>query len=182
MNTGSDTWTYSVADGAFDFLAAGETLTLTYTALVDNNYKPNEAVTPVTFTITITGTNDVPVITSPQQNVNFVSAGTDTKGGELIPNTATIGKLTFTDPDLTDTHTVAVKMTSALLDGQSFAATVGPVVINELAAALTAKITTADDSTGTAPERSNGRLRTFRFTWRTSFLMASRWSSPMPSL
>ena len=149
MNTGSDTWTYSVADGAFDFLAAGETLTLTYEALVDNNYKPNEAVTPVYFTITITGTNDVPVITSPQQNVNFVSAGTDTKGGELIPNTATIGKLTFTDPDLTDTHTVAVKMTSALLDGQSFATTVGPVVINELAAALTAKITAADDSTGT---------------------------------
>ena len=29
-NTGSATWTYSVPDGAFDFLAAGETLTLTY--------------------------------------------------------------------------------------------------------------------------------------------------------
>ncbi len=40
-------------------------------------------------------------------------------------------------------------MTSALLDGQSFATTVGPIVIDELAAALTAKITTADDSTGT---------------------------------
>ena len=40
-------------------------------------------------------------------------------------------------------------MTSALLDGQSFATTVGPVVIDELAAALTAKITTADDATGT---------------------------------
>ena len=149
MNTGSDTWTYSVADGAFDFLAAGETLTLTYEALVNNNYAPNDAVTPVYFTITITGTNDAPVITSPQQNIKFVSAGTDTKGGELIPNTATAGKLTFTDPDLTDTHTVAVQMTSALLNGQSFAATVGPSVINELAAALTAKITAADDSTGT---------------------------------
>ena len=40
-------------------------------------------------------------------------------------------------------------MTSALLDGQSFATTVGSVVIDELAAALTAKITTADDATGT---------------------------------
>ena len=41
-------------------------------------------------------------------------------------------------------------MTSALLDGQSFATTVGPVVIDELAAALTAKITaTADNTTGT---------------------------------
>ena len=104
---------------------------------------------PYRFTITITGTNDVPVITSPQQNVSFVSAGTDTKGGDLIPNTATAGTLVFTDPDLTDTHTVAVKMTSALLDGQPLATTVGPIVINELAAALTASITTADDSTGT---------------------------------
>jgi fibronectin-binding autotransporter adhesin len=146
---GSATWTYGVPDGAFDFLAKGETLTLTYDAFVDNNYRPSDLVTELKFTITITGTNDVPVITSPQPNINFVSAGTDTKGGELIPNTATAGKLTFTDPDLTDTHTVAVKMTSALLDGQSFATTVGPVVIDELAAALTAKITTADDTTGT---------------------------------
>ena len=148
-NKGTANWTYQVPDHAFDFLAAGETLTLTYNVTVDNNYAPNDLTGSKTFTITITGTNDAPVITSPQQNVSFFSAGTDTKGGELIPNTATIGKLTFTDPDLTDTHTVAVKMTSALLDGQSFATTVGPVVINELAAALTAKITAADDSTGT---------------------------------
>ncbi len=40
-NTGEATWTYSIADGAFDFLAAGETLTLTYLARVDNNYAPN---------------------------------------------------------------------------------------------------------------------------------------------
>ena len=38
-NNGSATWTYSVPDNAFDFLAAGETLTLTYTAKVDNNYR-----------------------------------------------------------------------------------------------------------------------------------------------
>ncbi len=43
-NNGSATWTYSVADSAFDFLAAGETLTLTYVARVDNNFAPNDAV------------------------------------------------------------------------------------------------------------------------------------------
>ncbi len=145
---GSANWNYSVADKAFDFLAAGETLTLTYTATVDNNYQPFDQTGSQTITITITGTNDVPVITSPQQNVSFAASGTDTKGGDLIPNTATHGTLVFTDPDLTDTHTVAVNMTSALLDGQPLSATAGQIVINELAAAVTASIAKGDDSTG----------------------------------
>ena len=148
-NKGTATWTYQAPDGAFDFLAAGEKLTLTFNAIVDNNFAPNDQTGSKTFTITITGTNDAPVITSAQQNVSFSAAGTDTKGGDLIPDTATSGKLAFTDPDLTDTHTVAVKMTSALLDGQPFAATVGQAVIDDLSAALTAKITEQDDSTGT---------------------------------
>jgi hypothetical protein len=147
-NNGTATWTYQVPDGALDFLGAGEKLTLTFNAIVDNNFAPNDQTGSQTFTITITGTNDAPVITSSQQNINFAAAGTDTKGGDLIPNTATTGTLAFKDVDLTDTHTVAVKMTSALLDGQSFAATVGPLVINELAAAVTANIPTGDDSTG----------------------------------
>ena len=103
---GTATWTYSIRDKDFDFLAAGETLTLTYMAEVDSNYAGGNLATLVPFTITITGTNDAPVITSPHQNVNFVSAGTDTKGGELIRHRDR-GKLAFTDPDLTDTHTVA---------------------------------------------------------------------------
>ena len=57
-------WTYKVPDGAFDFLAAGEKLTLTYNATVDNNYLPADQTGSGQFTITITGTNDVPVITS----------------------------------------------------------------------------------------------------------------------
>jgi FecR protein len=140
IGSGTANWTYNVADKAFDFLAAGETLTLTYTATVDNNYQPLDQTGTQTITITITGTNDAPMITSPQQNVSFVSAGTDTKGGELIPNTATQGTLNFADADLTDTHTVAVKMASALLNGQPLSNTVGQSVINELAAAVTASI------------------------------------------
>src|SRR6202022_1637491 len=70
-NNGSATWTYSVADGAFDFLAAGETLTLTYMARVDNNFAPNDEATLKSFTITITGTNDVPVITTGPESVAY---------------------------------------------------------------------------------------------------------------
>jgi VCBS repeat-containing protein len=149
IGSGTANWTYNVADKAFDFLAAGETLTLTYTATVDNNYQPLDQTGTQTITITVTGTNDAPVITSPQQNVSFAPAGTDTKGGDLIPNTATQGTLNFTDADLTDTHTVAVKMASALLNGQSFAATVGQAVIDELSTAVTASLSSngAHDST-----------------------------------
>ena len=59
-NIGTATWTYNIADGAFDFLAAGETLTLTYLARVDNNFAPNNETAFVPFTIVITGTNDKP--------------------------------------------------------------------------------------------------------------------------
>ena len=38
-NNGSATWTYSFPDKAFDFLGAGETLTLTYTALVEQQFR-----------------------------------------------------------------------------------------------------------------------------------------------
>ena len=116
QNIGTATWTYSVADGAFDFLAAGETLTLTYMAQVDNNFAPNIEIAVKTFTITITGTNDMPVITSGAQHIGFVG-GKSTPGGPLTTGDATSGSLSFTDVDLTDTHTVTTKLTSALLAG-----------------------------------------------------------------
>jgi hypothetical protein len=45
-NNGLVTWTYNLADGAFDFLGAGETLTLTYQIAVNNNYAPNPETAP----------------------------------------------------------------------------------------------------------------------------------------
>jgi len=56
-NNGSATWTYSAADTAFNFLTAGETLTLTYNAVVNNNYLPLDQVASVPLTITINGTS-----------------------------------------------------------------------------------------------------------------------------
>lgn len=54
-NNGSAAWTYSVPDKAFDFLAAGETLTLTYLVTVNNNFAPNPEAASVPITITVTG-------------------------------------------------------------------------------------------------------------------------------
>jgi autotransporter-associated beta strand protein len=163
-NTGFATWTYSVADGAFDFLAAGEKLTLTYTARVDNNYLPNDEFSTQTFTITITGTNDAPVITTGPQAISFIG-GTTTSGGPLTTADQTSGTLAFTDVDLTDTHTVSASLTSAVLSGSSVltgslaafeAAFPTPAAAFE--AALTASIASGNDSTGTGAGTINWKL------------------------
>jgi fibronectin-binding autotransporter adhesin len=134
-NNGSASWSYTVPDGSFDFLAAGETLQLTYTLTVDNNYAPHDESTPLQFTITITGTNDVPVIHTGAQTINF-AGGKGTVGGDLAPTSETsgvnvnhptalsyseTGTLAFTDPDLTDTHTIVAPGPTGDLTGASLA-------------------------------------------------------------
>jgi len=143
-NIGSVTWTYSMVDSAFDFIAAGETLTLTYIAQVDNNFALNNETAFKSFTITITrGTNDVPDFTTGPQTVAF-SGGTSTPGGDLTPVGPTSGTLSFTDVDLTDTHTVSAQLTGAVLSG-SGAIPPGPLATFQTALAASL----ATDSTGT---------------------------------
>jgi VCBS repeat-containing protein len=142
-NSGSASLTYSVPDSAFDFLAAGETLTLTYIVRVDNNFAPNNEYTEVPVTITITGTNDSPVITTSAQTIAF-SGGTSVSGGDLISDDATSGSLAFTDVDLTDTHTVSAKLTGAVLENGG---TIPPAPLALFEQAFSASL--AGDSTGT---------------------------------
>ncbi|QHO73702.1 hypothetical protein ACH79_14630 [Bradyrhizobium sp. CCBAU 051011] len=105
-NYGTATWTYNVADGAFDFLAAGETLKLTYLARVDTNYAPANETTFVPFTIVVTGTNDKPTISA--------------TGGEITERIGTgnttidvvSGTVTFGDVDLTDRPVVSVEIST----------------------------------------------------------------------
>ncbi|WP_108512242.1 VCBS domain-containing protein [Bradyrhizobium algeriense] len=105
-NTGQATWTYNIADGAFDFLASGETLTLTYMARVDNNYAPSNETTFVPFTIVITGTNDKPTLSA--------TGGTITERigtGNTAVDTVT-GTVTFADADLTDRPVVSAAIST----------------------------------------------------------------------
>jgi VCBS repeat-containing protein len=140
-NNGSATWTYSVPDNAFDFLAAGETLTLNYRVRVDNNFADLNETAFINITITVTGTNDRPVITSSVPTITF-EGGTSVPGGPLTSDVPTSGTLTFKDVDLTDTHTVSVKLTSASLPG----GTVPPGPLAAFANAMSVAIDT--DSTG----------------------------------
>ncbi|MBR1237406.1 VCBS domain-containing protein [Bradyrhizobium sp. AUGA SZCCT0182] len=133
-NRGTATWTYSVPDGAFDFLAAGETLTLTYLARVDNNFAANNEITFKTFTITISGTNDAPTVAT--------SGGTvierDGTGNTTIDTIS--GTVTFTDTDLTDRPVVTAAISTTepfrYLDaqGHNVTATLTPAQLAAIAA------------------------------------------------
>ncbi|WP_156948629.1 VCBS domain-containing protein [Bradyrhizobium sp. WSM1417] len=142
-NNGSAVWTYTIPDHVFDFLAAGETLTLTYKVRVNNNFSVNPEASTIDITITITGTNDKPVITTSVPVIIF-EGGTSVPGGPLTSEVPTSGTLTFKDVDLTDTHTVAVKLTSATLpDG-----TVPPGPLAAFQSAMSVAIAAGADSTG----------------------------------
>ena len=52
-------WSFSVADSALDSLQAGQTLTQSYAVTVDDGHGGTAS---QTVKITITGTNDVPVV------------------------------------------------------------------------------------------------------------------------
>ncbi|WP_291852221.1 VCBS domain-containing protein [Bradyrhizobium sp.] len=106
-NVGTATWTYSVPDGAFDFLAVGETLVLTYLARVDNNFAPNNETTFIPLTITITGTNDKPTISA---TGGQITEQIDSTGNPDI-HTVT-GTVVFTDPDLTDRPVVSAAIST----------------------------------------------------------------------
>jgi VCBS repeat-containing protein len=87
------TWNYSVAPSAIEYLAAGQTKVETFTfSLLDGN----GGSVPRTVSVTLTGTNDLPVVQATDVT------GEVTEGGNLT-DSGTIG---FTDVDLTDVHTL----------------------------------------------------------------------------
>ncbi|WP_247470517.1 FecR domain-containing protein, partial [Bradyrhizobium sp. 45] len=142
-NNGSAVWTYTIPDHVFDFLAAGETLTLTYKVRVNNNFSVNPETSTIDITITITGTNDKPVITTSVPTIIF-EGGTSVPGGPLTSDVPTSGTLSFDDVDLTDKHTVSVALSSATLpDG-----TVPPGPLAAFQSAMSVAIAAGADSTG----------------------------------
>jgi VCBS repeat-containing protein len=113
---GSVTLSFSAASTAFDYLADGESLTITYTVEIDDGETERNTATQ-TFVVTITGTNDDPVISL---------EGTDSSSATLTDTAApddlsATGTLTVTDVDLSDTVTVSV------VDEDADIATTGPL-------------------------------------------------------
>ena len=142
-NNGSATITYSLPDNAFDFLAAGESVTLTYLVDVHNNFAANDEVSHLSFTITIDGTNDVPMLAATSAAVAEHSGATDHAGGTI----------TFTDVDLTDRPVVSTAFSSFnYKDAHGSDIALTPALQAEIAAveaALTLNPSLANANTGT---------------------------------
>ncbi len=105
-NNGSAVWTYTIPDNVFDFLAAGETLTLTYMVRVDTNFAVNPESKFIPITITVTGTNDKPTVATAGGTV-IEKVGTGNEALDTIT-----GTVTFTDVDLTDRPIVSAALSS----------------------------------------------------------------------
>ena len=103
-NIGEITWNYSVVPGLVDYLAEGETKIETFEVTVVDI---NGATDTETVTITLTGSNDAPVITSGAA----AAAGTVTEAGKedagaIVPGTPDAGgQLTSADGDTGATAT-----------------------------------------------------------------------------
>src|SRR5262245_33698519 len=126
--TGPTVATFSAPDNTRAFLAAGETLTITYDVTVTDNTGAS-LTQPVT--ITITGSNDAPVLAADASGPHTTIQGFQTSG-----------TLTFTDVDLSDHHTVSASVASTTWSG---GVTPPSGIDAVLAGAL---LTTTADSTG----------------------------------
>ncbi|MBR1232864.1 VCBS domain-containing protein [Bradyrhizobium sp. AUGA SZCCT0182] len=95
---GQLTWTYTVADSAVEYLAAGQTKVESFTITLNDQHG---GLITKQIDVTITGTNDIPVITV----LDLIGAVTEqvTPAGNLTDS----GILTFGDVDLTDVHLVS---------------------------------------------------------------------------
>ncbi|MBR1167363.1 beta strand repeat-containing protein [Bradyrhizobium liaoningense] len=138
---GSIDWDFAIADQDLDYLAAGETLTVTYDITVaDGSTSATQ-----TVSVAISGANDAPVITSGPGSAALSEQPGVT--GSPSPDTTSpvpTGTLSFGDVDLSDTHSVSVVLDSAVWSANPFAVPAQTLV--DLQSALA---TVLHDSTGT---------------------------------
>ncbi|WP_417435582.1 VCBS domain-containing protein [Hoeflea sp.] len=95
---GEITWNYTVAASAVEYLAEGETRVESFTITLDDGHG---GTVDRTIEVTVTGTNDVPVITSGAQT-GSVAETADIVGGVDPDPAAAIGTISFLDVDLSD--------------------------------------------------------------------------------
>ena len=139
------TWTHVVADAALDDLSAGEVLTQSYDVTVDDG---NGGTAVATVTITITGSNDAPVIEAADTSgwVIELADGSALENNTTISNSGLIG---FSDVDLADGHTVSVSA-----NGEDYRGAMTAVV--------------SDAATGDTPLERSWRRSSARPTTRAS--------------
>ncbi|MEN3351059.1 MAG: hypothetical protein V7632_4694 [Bradyrhizobium sp.] len=109
-SAGTINTTFAAPDLAFDYLAAGEHLDITYTVQLDDHAG---GVSTQTVMVSVVGTNDKPVFLSPAESAHLVEDQNVSPAGDLTA----CGDLLFGDIDLSDTHTVSTTVTAARSGG-----------------------------------------------------------------
>lgn len=119
-NTGKVDWTYAIGDSQLDFLASGESLTVTSAVIIDDH---NGATVSPSVVVTLNGANDAP-IAAPDSNgtaKNSILAVATSKG--VLGNDF--------DPDIHDNDDLFVSQVngSAAAVGQKVAGTYGSLTL-----------------------------------------------------
>src|SRR5260221_380863 len=135
--SGSIGWHYNINDSALDFLGKNDQVVLTFTVQVADG---NGGFASQDVTITVSGSNDVPVITSTAQT----GAVTEDTNIDNSGNLNAGGTITFTDVDLSDTHTVSASAAAFAWSGGTLTAAQQAA----LTAASTFTPTLTHDATG----------------------------------
>lgn len=132
-SAGTINTTFSAPDLAFDYLAAGQHLDITYTVQLDDHAG---GVSTQQVTVTVVGTNDKPIYLSCPESAALVEDQNLDSSGNLHASDS----LLFTDIDLADTHSVSTTVTATRSGGGSI-----PLTNAQLLAAFG---TSLQDSTG----------------------------------
>ena len=132
-SAGTINTTFSAADLAFDYLAAGEHLNITYVVQLDDHAG---GVSTQNVQITVVGTNDAPIYLSGPESAHLIEDQNVNSSGNLTAH----GDLFFTDIDLSDTHTVSTTVSGTRSGGGAI-----PLTDAQLLAAFS---TSLEDSTG----------------------------------
>ena len=136
-------WDFALDNSFVQYLAEGETVTATYTITVkDSSGDSNDTSVGQTITITITGTNDRPVITA----VDVVGAVKEDTGVVPMDTLYDTGAVTFADADATDNATANIIFVS---DAASAGVTISGALHTALQNALTLQTSAFAANAGT---------------------------------
>ena len=133
-SAGTINTTFSATDLAFDYLAAGEHLNITYVVQLDDHAG---GVSTQNVQVTVVGTNDKPFYLSGPESAHLIEGQNVDSSGNLHAT----GDLLFTDIDLSDTHTVSTTVTATRSGGGAI-----PLTTAQMLAAFSTALT--PDSTG----------------------------------
>ena len=137
-------WAYEVSNAAVQFLAAGETVTLSYLVTATDSSGAANGSDAGVVTITIQGTNDQPQLTV--DTSGGVVEDSDVVGDQLSDS----GSLSFSDVDVSDTHSVSSSFNN---DAVWSAGALTPAQVTEFAAGFSA------DETGWTYDIANASVQ-----------------------